>query len=447
MDEHVDAALSRLDPVTPKKSRAQEWRAGFAASLGTVLEYFDFAIFGLLSAVVFPVLFFQEMDGATALLASFATFGVGFFARPLGAFVFAVIGDRFGRRRALTGTLWLMGLSSVLVGLLPGYDAIGVLAPLCLVLLRFAQGLAAGGEITGAQLLALEHAPKERRGRAGSFVAVASPVAQVLANLALVGLAAVMPDEDFVEWGWRLPLVAAFVLLVVAGWVRSRVDETPEFEAAQRKTADRPSAFHVFVAYPKTTALLLFSWAGPHCLMPMVTIFGISYMTSNADFSRGTALTVMLCAQCVGVISALLGGRMTDRIGARNTMLVSMVGLGVFFAPLFPSIAAGNMVLIVACTAGTVASILFGMAAQASFFADAFPVRLRYMGAAMAYAVSGVIFGGTAPFAATALLDLSGGNIAVVTLYGVLVVMTSIVAVLARPAHPELAPEVEETTG
>lgn len=446
MEEQVDAALPRIGAVTPKKSRAKERRAGFAASLGTMLEYFDFAIFGLLSAVVFPVLFFQELDGTAALLASFATFGVGFFARPLGAFVFAVIGDRFGRRRALTGTLWLMGLSTVLVGLLPGYATIGVLAPLFLVILRFAQGLAAGGEITGAQLLALEHAPKERRGRAGSFVAVASPVAQVLANLALVGLAAVLTEDAFIQWGWRIPLVAAFLLLAVAGWVRSRVDETPEFEAARSKVEDRPGAFYVFRAHPKTTVLLLFSWAGPHCLFPMVTVFGVSYMTSEAGFSRSTALSIMLCAHAVAIVGALAGGRITDRIGARNTMLAAMISLGVFFVPLFPLVDTGNPILIGVCAAGSVASILFGLAAQASFFADAFPVRQRYMGAAMTYSVSGMIFGGTAPFAATALLGVSGGNVTAVTAYGVLVVIASIAAVLARPAHPELAPEVEETT-
>lgn len=437
----VDEQLTTI----PRKSRAKERRAGLAASVGTVLEYFDFAIFGLLSAVVFPALFFPQSEGTTALLASFATFGVGFFARPLGAFVFAVIGDRFGRRRALNGTLWLMGLSTVLVGVLPGYPTIGVMAPLCLVLLRFAQGLAAGGEITGAQLLALEHAPIQRRGHAGSFVAVASPVAQVLANLTLVGLTAVLSDDEFVQWGWRLPLLAAFLLLMLAGWVRSRVEETPEFEAAQAKSSGPVQPFRVFREYPKTTVLLMFSWAGPHCLFPMVTVFGVSYMTSEAGFSRSAALVVMLAAQTVAIGAALMGGQVTDRIGSRSTMLVAMISLGVFFVPLFPVITTGNFALIAVCTTGTVASVIFGLAAQASFFADSYPVRLRYMGGAMAYSVSGVIFGGTAPFAAAWLLDLSGGNVLVVTAYGALVVVASIAAVAARPARPQLAPEVGET--
>ncbi|MGE0216137.1 MFS transporter [Mycolicibacterium sp.] len=445
MAELVESATSR--PSTPpKKNRSMERRAGIAASMGTLLEYFDFAIFGLLSAIVFPVLFFQDLDGPAALLASFATFGVGFLARPLGALIFAVIGDRFGRRRALNGTLWLMGISSVLVGLLPSQASIGVAAPLILVVLRFGQGIAAGGEICGAQLLALEHAPKERRGRAGSFVAVASPTAQLVANLGLAGLTAVMSDEDFLSWGWRLPLVAAFILLAVAGWVRSRVAETPEFEAAQLKSEDRPSTFHVFRAHPKTAVLLLFSWAGPHAVFPMVTVFGISYMGSEAGFARSTTLSIMVFAQLVAIGGALAGGRVTDRLGARNTMLVAMVSLGLFFVPLFPLVSTGSVVVIAVFMAGSVASVIFGQAAQASFFADAFPVRLRYMGSAMSYAVSGVIFGGTAPFAAAGLLQLSGGNIFAVTGYGFAVVVASFVAVLARPAHPELAPEVSETT-
>jgi len=445
MDELVESAVSRPSAV-PKKSRSMERRAAFAASMGTLLEYFDFAIFGLLSAIVFPELFFKELDGPAALLASFATFGVGFLARPLGAFIFAVIGDRFGRRRALNGTLWLMGLSSVLVGLLPSHATIGILAPVLLVALRFAQGIAAGGEICGAQLLALEHAPKDRRGRAGSFVAVASPIAQLVANLGLAGLTAVMSDEAFVAWGWRIPLVAAFILLAVAGWVRSRVDETPEFEAAQSKSDDRPSTFHVFRVQPKTTLLLLFSWAGPHAIFPMVTVFGISYMTSEADFPRSTTLSIMVFAQLVAIAGALAGGRVADRIGARNTMLIAMVGVGLFFIPLFPLVSTRNVVLIAIFMAGSVASVIFGQAAQASFFADAFPVRLRYMGSAMSYAVSGVIFGGTAPFAAASLLEVSGGNVFAVTAYGSAVVVASFIAVLARPAHPDLAPEVTETT-
>lgn len=432
--------------LADERNRSMERRATVGASLGTVLEYFDFAIFGLLAATVFPTVFFHDLSGSTALIASFATYGVAFAARPIGSVVFGIIGDRRGRRGVLIATLWMMGLATALMGLLPTYATIGVAAPAILVVLRFVQGIASGGEITGAQLLALEHAPKERRGRAGSFVAIASPLAQALATLILAGLTAGLSDEDFVTWGWRVPLVASLVLLVFAAWVRSGVGETPEFVAAQAQAEQRddehPGAFRVLRRSPGTILLLMLSYSGPACIYPMVTAFGVAYMVSDGGLKTSTTFVIFLFAQLVALGGALLGGRIADRVGPRNAMLVALTALGVSFVPLFPLIRSGNIPLIGIFTAGTVGSIIFALAAQASFFADAFPVRTRYFGSSIAYTGTNVIFGGTAAVVATWLLDLTDGDIRAVTLYGSALIVISLLAVWARPAHPDPASEV-----
>ena len=418
------------------KNPRMERRAAIAASGGTVLEYFDFAIFGLLAATVFPTVFFQDLDGPAALLASFATYGVAFAARPIGSVVFSTIGDRRGRRGVLIATLWIMGLATVFMGLLPGYATIGIAAPIILVALRFVQGVASGGEISGAQILALEHAPTERRGRAGSSVAIASPLAQALATLVLAGLTAGLSRADFIAWGWRIPLVASVVLLVFAAWVRSGVSETPEFVASEQRSEQGPGPVQVLRRFPGTIVLLVLSYAGPAGVFPMVTAFGVAYMTSAGGLSPSTTFVLFLCAQLVALCAALLGGRVADRIGARNTMLIGLATLAVAFAPLFPVVHTGNVLLIGICTAVTIGSIIFVMAAQASFYAYAFPVRMRYFGSSISYATTNVLFGGTAAVVATWLLGLTGGDVALVTTYGLALVVASFLAVLARPAHP-----------
>lgn len=432
----TDTSSSPSARPTIRKTRRMERRAAIAASCGTVLEYFDFAIFGLLAATVFPVVFFRDLDGPAALLASFATYGVAFAARPIGSVVFSTIGDRRGRRGVLIATLWIMGLATALMGLLPGYATIGIAAPIILVVLRFIQGVASGGEISGAQILALEHAPTEHRGRAGSSVAIASPLAQALATLVLAALTAGLSAEDFVAWGWRIPLVASLVLLVFAAWVRSGVTETPEFVESEERREQRPSPLLVLRRYPGTIVLLVLSYAGPAAIFPMVTAFGVAYMTSVGGLRPSTTFVLFLCAQLVALCAALLGGRVADRIGARNTMLIGLVILAVAFAPLFPVVHTGNVVLIGICTAGTIGSIIFVMAAQASFYAYAFPVRMRYFGSSISYATTNVVFGGTAAVVATWLIGLAGGGVGLVTGYGLVLVAASFLAVLARSAHP-----------
>jgi MHS family proline/betaine transporter-like MFS transporter len=243
-----------------------------------------------------------------------------------------------------------------------------------------------------------------------------------------------------------VPLVASIVLLALAAWVRSSVSETPEFVAAQQRSEERPGPLRVLRRYPGTIAVLLLSYAGPACIYPMVTTFGVAHMKSAGGLASSTTFAIFLFAQLIAIGTALLGGRTADRIGPRNAMLVALTSLGIFFVPLFPVIGSGNVLLIGICTTGVVASIIFALAAQAPFYAYAFPVRMRYFGSSIAYTATNVIFGGTAAVVATWLLDLGGGDIRGVMIYGSALVMASFLAVCARPAHPAAEPETETDT-
>ncbi|MFJ5979225.1 MFS transporter [Pseudarthrobacter oxydans] len=218
----LTAPTKRRTLRPPGSATPQARRALASGTMGSALEWFDFAVYGALSATVFPTLFFNQMDPAMGLLASFATFGIGFFARPLGGIFFGFLGDKLGRRKILLVTFLSMGGASLIIGVLPPYSAVGLLAPLALVLMRFIQGFALGGEATGAQLMTMEHAPQDRRAFYGALIAMGSPVSQVLANLTLAVLSATLSPEAFLEWGWRIPF-----LLSILGTAEGLIDTLP----------------------------------------------------------------------------------------------------------------------------------------------------------------------------------------------------------------------------
>lgn len=413
-------------------------KAAFSASLGTALEWFDFVIYGTLSATVFPALFFPGLTPVLALLASFAAFGAGFFARPLGGIIFGHLGDKLGRKRVLTYTLIVMGAASALMGLLPTHAMIGVAAPILLVFLRLCQGFAAGGELTGAQLMSIEHAPRSRRGIFGAYVAIGSPISQVLATLVLTGLAAGLSKEDFTAWGWRIPLVASVLLIVVGVWIRRSLEETPAFKsAAESPTREKsPRALAVFKSHPGTIIRLVLTWAAPGSLFYIATVFSLSYMTGTLGFPNNISFGVLVLANTISIGTGLLGGKVTDRIGKRRGFLIGTISLAIFTAALFPSLGSGNLVLIVTCISGCLGAVSFTFAAQPSFFAESFPTNMRYTGSASAYTGANLVFASSAPFVATAILAASNGNIMFVGLYAMALAVVSIVAVLASPKTP-----------
>lgn len=414
-------------------------KAAFSGGLGTALEWFDFVVYGTLSATVFPALFFPGLTPVNALLASFAAFGAGFFARPLGGLVFGHLGDRLGRKRVLTYTLIVMGAASAAIGVLPTYSMIGLAAPILLVFLRLCQGFAAGGELTGAQLMSIEHAPRSRRGIFGAYVAIGSPISQVLATLVLTGLAAGLSKEDFTTWGWRIPLVASVLLIIVGVWIRRSLEETPAFlsVAESPAKADTPRALAVFKSHPGTIVRLILTWAAPGSLFYIATVFSLSYMTGTLGFPTGISFGVLVLANMISIGTGLLGGKITDRIGKRNGFLIGLISLAIFTAALFPALGSGNIVLIVTCISGCLGAVSFTFAAQPAFFAESFPTNMRYTGSASAYTGANLIFASSAPFMATAILAASGGNIMLVGLYAIALAIISIVAVVASPKAPK----------
>lgn len=443
------------EPASPMARKAV-----LSGTVSSALEWFDFTVYGTLSATVFPALFFSEMSAASGILASFATFGVGFFARPLGGLAFGALGDRLGRRTTLMITLLLMGIASALVGCLPGYAVLGSTAPLLLVLLRFLQGFGLGGEATGAQLMTMEHAPGDRRGYYGALIAMGSPISQVLATLILTGLSGSLSEDAFDSWGWRIPFLVSFLLIGMGVYIRRRLEETPSFQAHLNEQAaqtgqtaagaqgepgargssseapkPRAGALAVFRAHPGTVIRLILSWAAPATLFYITVVYSVSYMTGKLGYTNNDTFTLLLAGNAVSVFAGVVGGRISDRIGRRNTMLIGLAALTLFLIPLFPVLQSRNLPLIVIVIAGGLSSVQFMAGVQPAFFAEAFPTALRYAGSAAGYTGSNLFFSATAPFIASWLMDLSDGNTAFITGYGLLIAAASCVALLRSPKN------------
>jgi len=404
------------------------------ALVATTIEWYDFFLYGIAAALIFSKVFFPaEMTPLTALLASFGTFAVGFLARPLGGVVFGHFGDRLGRKRALVVALALMGVSTTLIGALPGYATIGIAAPLLLVILRFAQGLAIGGQWGGAMLLAVESAPKEKRGFYGSFAQVGAPLGVILANLAVLLVSASMSDEAFMTWGWRIPFLISIVLLGVAVYVQSSLEESPEFkqlealakarrEAAIAAAAGDSGAVQdealasspVLVAIQQHWRQILLA-AGAFIAIQvafyMFVAFVVAYGANPAmlGLDRNMMLFAVLIGALAMIPSIFLSAMYSDRHGRRGVFLLGATLLGLWAFALFPLIDTGEFLWIT--VAVVVGQIFVGMmyGPQAALFAELFGTKVRYSGASLGYQVGAIIGGAFAPMIATSLL-VSFGN-------------------------------------
>jgi MFS family permease len=386
-----------------------EIRAVASGALGSALEYFDFAVYGALAATLFPKLFFSQLGSTGALLASFATFGVGFVARPVGAIVLGHLGDRVGRRPILFSTLLLMGISSILIGLLPTGQGFAIAA--VLVGLRFVQGFSLGGEAVGNQLMTMEHGDRSRRGLLGAFITMGSPISQVLANLALVVLGAVLTTEQFESWGWRVPFLGSVLIVVVAVFIRLKLEETPAFIVNQKKdevtVRRRGTGLRVLATHPRKVALLTMSWGGTSLSFYLVAVYGLSYMPKQTGMSAQSALFILMIANGVSVFSCLVGGWLCDRVGRKPIFYAGLsgcfVGIALFFTVLGSDvIVAGIIVTLI------LSSIQFLNGPQPALFAEQFPTEVRFSGAALAYTFANLIFSAPSAFVATALAALGG---------------------------------------
>lgn len=410
-------------------------RAVVSGAFGSALEWFDFSVYGTLSATIFPRLFFPELTPGVALLASFATFGAGFFARPLGGLVFGSLGDWLGRKRVLTWTLLLMGIASTLIGVLPVYASVGIIAPLLLVTLRFLQGFGLGGEATGSQLLTMEHTPEGRRGLYGALMAIGSPISQVIATVTLTILALGLDDEAFDAWGWRIPFIVSIALIGVGVYVRSSVSETPAFieEQEVEHGTPKPRATAVFRAHPHTIILLILTWSASAAIFYICVTFGVSYLTRTLGMGTGISFSLLVTANTLSVGAGLLGGRLSDLIGRRKAFFIGTVGLLLSIVLLFPILDLKNWWASAAIISLALCSVQFNAGVQPALFAEALPTSMRYTGSAMGYTLATLIFSAPTPFVATFLLVLFGSDPVGVAIYGVVIVIISAIALRFLP--------------
>ncbi|GAB2796131.1 MFS transporter [Streptomyces chlorus] len=414
-----------LRPTTPAPRQAK--RAVTSGTFGSALEWFDFAVYGAMSATVFPALFFNELDPSMGLLASFATFGVGFFARPLGGVVFGHLGDRIGRRNVLLTTFIAMGVASLIIGLLPPYADIGAAAPLLLVVMRFIQGFALGGEATGSQLMAMEHAPGDRRAFYGALMGMGSPISQVAANLILVILSSTLSDQAFLSWGWRVPFLLSILLVTVGIYIRTKVEETPVFaEGAKEEAAGSTGPVAVVRTHGWTILRLILAYSPIVVTFYVVSVFGLSYLT-GLGHTRSDTFTIVMISNLLSVVAIWWGGRLADVFGRRRILMIGCAGTLVAALIFFPVVDMGSFPITLAMVAFALVSAQFGNAGQGALFAEAFPTKMRYTGSALALTGANLIFAAPAPFLASWLTDLSGGRTISITIFWVVTVVAALV--------------------
>ena len=396
---------------------------------GASIEWFDFYLYGSASALVFPTLYFPKtMPAMVALLASFSTFAVGFFARPVGAVLFGHFGDRAGRKAALAAALVLMGTSTALVGCLPSYAAIGVAAPTLLVLLRFMQGLAIGGQWGGAMLLVVESAPPGRRGFYGSFAQVGAPAGVVLANLAFLVAGATMSHDSFLSWGWRIPFVLSLGLVGLAWYVHVRVEETAAFRqmkadrdeslrraaagAAQEDGVEAPGGrspiIDAFVTHPRQILLAAGAFIAVQVSFYIAITFVMAYGTNKEiglGLPQSTLLTAVMISSGVMAPALLWFGKLSDEYGRRRVFVTGAVLTGLWAFAFFPLIETRSPVLITVAilVAVTLNGLMYGP--QAALFGELFRTRVRYSGASLGYQIGSMFGGGLAPLVAMAILQ------------------------------------------
>jgi metabolite-proton symporter len=403
-------APARLDERSVRK-------IALTALAGTSIEWYDFFLYASAAALVFPTAFFPAgMPPVIALLASFSTFAVGFIARPIGGIIFGHYGDRIGRKKALVVALVLMGAATTLIGCLPTYAAIGAAAPLLLIVLRFAQGIAIGGQWGGAVLLATENAPPQRRGFYGSFAQVGAPVGVILANLAFLLMSANTSPEAFMQWGWRVPFVVSVVLIGLALFVQLRLEDTVEFlklqqagAAKQKTAAARPPRSPVIEAlrtHPKQIALAAGAFLAVQVPFYILIAFVIAYGTGAAGpgVSRNTMLAAVLIGAVAMIPSLVLAAAWSDRYGRRGVYMAGAALLAAWSFAIFPLIDTGAFVWI--CVSLAVGQMFVAMmyGPQAAFVAEMFSTEVRYSGASLGYQLGAILGGGFAPIIATALL-------------------------------------------
>ncbi len=418
-------------PPTSTEDPAAVRRVALASLVGTTVEWYDFFIYASAAGLVFSQLFFTALDPATALLASFATIGVSFIARPLGGVIAGHLGDRLGRKRMLVATLLIMGLSTVGVGLLPTYASIGVAAPILLLVLRLLQGLSAGGEWGGAALMAVEHAPPGRRGFFGTYPQVGVPIGLILANLVFLLVSTSTTKEQFLSWGWRIPFLLSVVLIGVGLFVRARVDESPVFAKLRAQRARRSAPMlSVLRNQPRALLVAIGLFIANNMIGYLLIAFITSYGTRVLMLPSSTMLAVGIVGAVVWGVAIVWSGAWSDRVGRRRVYLVGTIALLVWSFPFFLLLDTASLPLMLLAVAVLGVGLGLTYGPQAAAYAELFPADVRYSGASFAYAIGAVLGGGFAPLIAQALIGATGTSLSV-SVYMVVVCLITLAAVLA----------------
>lgn len=415
-------------------------RALIASVVGTIIEWYDYALYGAAAGLIIAPLFF---GGADNTLYAFGSFAVGFLVRPLGGLLLSHLGDRHGRKPALMISLALMGVATVGIGLMPTAATIGIWAPILLIALRFLQGLGAGAELSGALTVVAEFAPRSKRGFYTSLVLAGPPIGSALATMAFLAVSTLPEEQLFGGW-WRVPFLASALLFIVAWWIRHHMEETPEFEAtmAKQQASRKEKSVPLRELFSKSLPGVLlgfFSLSGHNVNYYLLTAFSLSFMVANAGMDRVDALLVVTIGNLFGVVCTPIGGLLADRFGPRAVMTVGM-GVGVLYSfPLFWAFESGSITAILAIfVVGFGLILMTTSATQGALAAGLFPARYRYTGMAVARELNGALVGGTAPMIAAALVTADNGGITYAAGYLLLAFLSSFIAlIIASPKRVE----------
>lgn len=429
----------------PKASQSIA-RIAAASAIGATIEWYDFFLYGVVAAVVFNKLFFPTFDPLVGVLLSYTTFAIGFVARPIGGIIFGHYGDRVGRKTILVLTLLIMGLATALIGLLPGYNSIGVAAPILLLVLRVFQGIGIGGEWGGAVLMAVEHAPRGRRGFYGSYPQIGVPAGLML-SAAVVAALNTLPSAQFFAWGWRIAFLLSALLVVVGLFIRLRVLETPDFVRVKSLgTAVKTPVLEMLRRYPRNTLLGVGAHYVEGVCFNVWGVFIIAYATQALHLPRATALLGVIIAAGLMIPLVPFYGALADRVGLRRVYCGGALAIGALAFPSFWLMDVAGAAHPWLVWLGIIVPLSIAYPAvygpQAALFSSLFPANVRYTGISFCYQFSGIFASGLTPLVATILLGWGGGRPWYICGYIVLVALVSFLCVLAMPSIWAEAPGI-----
>jgi MHS family shikimate/dehydroshikimate transporter-like MFS transporter len=427
--ESVMANASAESGRAEGKHASSITHVALASFIGTAIEWYDFFLYGTAAALVFNKLFFPSFDQLVGTLLAFGTYAVGFVARPVGGIVFGHYGDKIGRKTMLSLSLLIMGVATCLIGFLPTYESLGIGAAILLVTLRLAQGFGLGGEWGGAVLMAVEHAPKHKRGFYGSWPQMGAPAGLLLANGVFFLISSKLSEETFLAWGWRIPFLLSALLVFVGLFIRLRLAESPAFAKVKEtgKEAKMP-IIEVLRHHPKNILLAMGARFAENGFFYILTVFVLTYATEQLKVERDIVLTGVLIATACHLFAIPLFGMLSDRLGRRPVYLMGAIFSGLFAFPFFWLLDTREPTMIwLAITVGVAIGHAAMYGPQASFFSELFGTRVRYSGASLGYQLASVFAGGLSPLIATQLIISSGGSARPVAIYMVgLAVITAV---------------------